>query len=103
MMKGCRSAVGGQVLRVQLVAIKGAQLEGVADLDAGHQLERLVVLDAAVAGAHLGDVAPQIGLKVARKVDVDQVIARLVGAGHQVGCRLDGVVDDYGDVGQTDW
>ena len=87
---------------VQLVAVESSEPEGVADLDAGHQLQRLVALNAAVAGAHLGDIAPQVGLEVARIVDVREVVAGLVGAGDQVGCRLDRVVHHHGQVGQAD-
>ena len=89
MTKGCRRPSAARYWAFQLVAVKGTELESVADLNAGHQLQRLVVLDAAVAGPHLGDVAAQVGLEIARIVDVGEVEARLVGAGDEVGRGLD--------------
>ena len=72
-----------------------------ADLDALLEAHRTAAQRAAVVNGHLAQIAAQVGLEIAARVDPDQVAALLVGAGHRVdhahdllvGHRADGQVD----------
>ncbi len=75
-------------------AVLGAQLEDVADFDAARGVDGRPAVGAGIAVGHGDEVGDDIGSVVAAVVGVAQVVAGLVGAGHQVGADGDQVVHD---------
>ena len=90
----------------EAIRVARAQLEDVADLHAALQPQWMTALRAGKSLFRRGDVGNDVRGVVAAVVGVEQVIAGLVGAGHQVGLE-DGILSSNticrGDPGPRVW
>ncbi len=84
MIAGLRLPASSRNVRVQLLAVFGAQLEDVADLNGAPDFQRLAAFGARLAGGDRAQVRPARHLDVALDGDVPQVEAVLVRAGGHV-------------------
>src|SRR5690606_35968153 len=98
---GLFAALLAEYLRAHGLAVLGAELGNVADLDTASGFQGALAVRARIPAHHVADILDAAWRAVAPPVDANEVMAVAIGATGEIGEHRRGAVDDGGD-GQVD-